>query len=60
MARADWVAKVLSSSTTSGGNAPGVFLLTVSPPMISSSRSIGTASSARYPVRRRMSRTGLW
>jgi hypothetical protein len=45
IARADWVAKVWSSSMTSGANAPGVFLLTVSPPISSSSRSNGTASA---------------
>ena len=32
MASADWVAKVRSSSTTSGGNSPGVFRFTTRPP----------------------------
>ena len=50
MASADWVAKVWSSSMTSGAKAPGVFLLTVSPPISSSSRSSGTARSARSPA----------
>ena len=40
MASADWVAKVWSSSMTSGANAPGVFRLTVSPPISWSSRSM--------------------
>ena len=47
IAIADCVAKVLSSSTTSGANAPGVLRFTVSAPMMWSSRSSGTASSAR-------------
>jgi hypothetical protein len=33
IARADWVAKVLRTSMTSGAKSPGVFLATVSPPM---------------------------
>src|SRR5207247_1243918 len=33
MASADWLANVLRSSMTAGGNSPGVFLLTVSPPI---------------------------
>jgi hypothetical protein len=36
MANADCVAKVWRSSMTSGANAPGVFLLTVRPPISSS------------------------
>src|SRR5262249_21877227 len=51
-------AKGLSSSMSSGENSPGVLLFTVSPPISSFSRSIGTASTARVPVRRRMSRRG--
>ena len=39
MARADWVAKVFSRSTISGGKAPGAFRRTTRPPMIRSSRS---------------------
>ena len=35
MARADWVAKVWRSSTTSGANSPGVFAITARPPMTS-------------------------
>ena len=51
MASADWVAKVWSSSTTSGGNSPGVFRFTTRPPTRWSSRSRGTASTARAPER---------
>src|SRR6266508_3777701 len=39
MARADWVAKVFSKSTTSGANTPGVFRFTTRPPMSRFSRS---------------------
>ena len=48
MARADWVAKVCSSSIVSAGNSPGALRLTTRPPMSWSSRSSGTARSARY------------
>ena len=58
MARDDCVAKVLSRSTMSAANAPGVFRKTVSPPIKWSSRTRGTASSARYPARIKASRTG--
>ena len=47
MARADWVAKVLRTSTASGGNSPGVCRFSERLPMISPSRSNGTESSAR-------------
>src|SRR5215471_6083720 len=60
MARADWVAKVLSSSTISAENSPGVFRMRIRLPMISSSRRSGTESTARNPARRVMSRTLLW
>ena len=60
MARADWVAKVFRRSTTSGGNSPGAFRLKDRLPMIWSSRSSGTARSARYPNRMSVSRTPLW
>ena len=43
---------------TAGENSPGVFLVTVSPPMRWSSRSSGTPRSARVPVRSRTSRSG--
>ena len=47
IARADWVAKVFRTSTTSGGNSPGAFRLKDRLPMIWSSRSRGTERSAR-------------
>ncbi len=50
MARADCVAKVLSSWTISGANSPGVLLVTPRTPMISSSLTKGTPSSARCPA----------
>ena len=59
MASVDWVAKVFRSSTTSGANSPGVRRFTVSAPMTWSSRSSGTTSRARYPIRTRMSRKWL-
>ena len=60
IASADCVAKVFSSSTTSGANAPGAFRLTSSPPSRWSSRSSGTARSARYPARISSSLRPLW
>ena len=56
IASADWVANVWSSWIVSGGNSPGVFLLTVRPHVSWSSRSIGMARTARVPLRRRTSR----
>ena len=47
MASADWVAKVFSSSITSGANSPARFRFTTSPPSRWSSRRSGTASSDR-------------
>ena len=44
---------------TSGGNSPGAFRVKDRLPMIWSSRSRGTARSARYPNRRSVSRTLL-
>ena len=58
MASADWVPKVFSSSTVSGGNSPGVLRLTTRPPTIWLSRKIGTASSARKPACTSASRMG--
>ena len=60
MARADCVAKVLRTSTTSGENSPGAFRLKDRLPIICSSRRRGTEMSARYPNRMRVSRTLLW
>ena len=51
IARADWVAKVFRTSTTSGENSPGAFRLKDRLPMIWSSRSRGTERTARYPNR---------
>src|SRR6516165_3125010 len=48
IARADWVANVLSNSTTSGENSPGVFRVRDRLPMIWSSRSSGTDRAALY------------
>ena len=59
MARADCVAKVLSSWTISGANSPRVLLVTPRTPMTSSSLIKGTPSSARCPASINALRTGL-
>ena len=58
MASADWLANVSSSSITSGGKLPVPRRRITSTPIISSPRSIGTASTERQPSRNRMSRNG--
>ena len=52
----DCEAKVLSNSTTSAGNGPGARRSIISAPMICSSRSRGTASTARKPGRSSIAR----
>ena len=47
IARADWVANVMSTRTTSGAKSPGVLRMTARTPMTCSSRSNGTPRSAR-------------
>ncbi len=49
MARADWVANVFRTSTTSGGNSPGAFRLKDRLPMIWSSRSSGHGEERPVP-----------
>ena len=59
MARADWVAKVWSSATSSAANVPVRLRITMSAPTSWSSAMSGTASSARNPMCRRVCRTRL-
>ena len=60
MASADWVAKVFRTSITSGENSPGAFRIKDRLPMICSSRSSGTDTTARKPAPTSASRTWLW